>query len=150
MPNNNNTTPLGSVEYRRVGEMIYDKVRVYENLPAGIEVDYQGLKGINHLGFMTTPGGKITKRFITGGFAAQLPFQLLYKTTPTTNSTNFNAENFVDDLADWLEQRPYPELSDGRVVTSIVMDSITYISTADNDGSVVFVRNGSVFYEKEG
>lgn len=148
MGDNNNSTPLSSSEYKRVGEIIYDRVCAYESLPAGLIVDYQGLNGINHLGFMTAPGGKFTKRFVTGGFEAQLPFQIFYKTAPTNNSNSFDAESFVDDLADWLEKKPYPDLTDDRQILQIVMDSITYTSTADNDGSVVYVRSGSVIYQK--
>ena len=143
---NENTAPLSGTEYRRVGALIYDRICSYPNLPC--EVDYQGINGINHIGFLTTPGGKILKRYVTGAFQAQLPFEIALKSMPTDNNLSFNAESLVDDIADWLEERPYPELSDGRVVTQIIMDSITYRSEAQDDGSIVFVRNGTVIYEK--
>lgn len=146
--NNNNTTPLSGSEYRRVGALIYDKIANYANLPNGCEVDYQGINGINHIGFLTAPGGKLLRKFVTGGFEAQLPFQILYKTMPTDNNLSYEAQNLVDDLADWLETKPYPDLTDDRVVTSIIMDSTTYRSEAQDDGSIVFVRNGNVVYEK--
>lgn len=146
--NNNNATPLSNSEYKKVGAAVYDRVCDYPNLPANAVVDYQALNGIGHLGVMSVPGGKYRKRYITGGFEAEYPFQILYKTSPTENSLSFNAESLIDDLADWLEQRPYPTLTDDRVVERISMDSTTYISTADNDGSVVYVRSGVVTYEK--
>lgn len=150
MPNNNsNATPLSSSEYKRVGALIYDRVCTYPHLPAECEVDYQGINGINHVGFLTVPGGKITKKYVTGAYEAQLPFEILLKTMPTDNNLSFEAESLVDDIADWLEQRPYPALSDDRVVVQILMDSTTYRSEAQDDGSIVFVRNGLILYEKE-
>lgn len=151
MPDNSsqNTTPLSGSEYKRVGALIYDRICSYPNLPDGCEVDYQGINGVGHLGFLTAPGGKILKRYVTGAFQAQLPFEVLYKVAlAVDNSESFNSENLVDDIAEWLEERPYPSLSDERVITQIVMDSVTYRSEAQDDGSVVFVRNGSVIYEK--
>ena len=146
--NNSNAAPLSGSEYKRVGALIYDRVCTYPDLPDDCEVDYQGVNGINHIGFLTVPGGKFTKRFVTGGFEAQMPFQILYKSLPTDNNLSFTAESLVDDIADWLEERPYPDLTDDRVVVQILMDSITYRSEAQDDGSIVFVRNGAVVYEK--
>ena len=111
-------------------------------------MDYQSLDGINHISFITMPGGKYTKEYVTGGFEAQLPFQICYKLAATGNSQMLAAEKGVDGIADYLEENPDISLSGGREITEIVMNSVTYRSRAEDDGSMVFVRNGTVKYEK--
>ena len=111
-------------------------------------MDYQSLDGIKHISFITMPGGKYTKEYVTGGFEAQLPFQICYKLAATGNSQMLAAEKVVDGIADYLEENPDISLSGGREITEIVMNSVTYRSRAEDDGSMVFVRNGTVKYEK--
>lgn len=139
---------LSSKEYDAIGQAMFEKISEYESLPSGVKLDYQSLDGTNHIGFLTMPGGKYTAQYVTGGFEAQLPFQICYKLMATGNQQYLNAETAMNDLADYLEENPGMSLSGGRSVTEIQMDSITYRSQADDDGSVVFVRNGIVKYEK--
>ena len=142
------TKPLSSKEYSAIGQGLFEKISEYPDFPAGMILDYQSLNGINHIGFMTVPGGKYTAEYVTGGFEAQLPFRILYKLAPTRNEQFLNAESLINSLADYLEENPEINLTDGRTVTKIDMDSTTYRSEADADGSIVFVRNGTVKYEK--
>lgn len=139
---------LSSKEYDAIGQAMFEKISEYEKLPDKAKLDYQSLDGTNHIGFLTKPGGKYTAQYVTGGFEAQLPFQICYKLMATGNQQFLNAEETVNGLADYLEENPDMNLSGGREVTEIVMDSVTYRSQADEDGSVVFVRNGIVKYEK--
>lgn len=142
------TKPLSAKEYDAISQGLFEKISEYGELPKGAKLDYQSLDEINHIGFLTMPGGKYTKEYVTGGFEAQLPFQILYKAAPTGNSQYYNAEKLVNGIADYLEENPGMELSDGREIVKISMDSTTYRSNAGEDGSVVFVRNGVIKYEK--
>ena len=140
--------PLSSKEYDAIGQGLFEKISAFKNLPAGVKMDYQSLDGINHNSFITMPVGKYTKEYVTGGFEAQLPFQICYKLAATGNSQMLAAEKVVDGIADYLEENPDISLSGGREITEIVMNSVTYRSRAEDDGSMVFVRNGTVKYEK--
>ena len=142
------TQPLSSKEYDAIGVGLLEKISEYAGLPKDIKIDYQSVDGINHIGFLTMPGGKYTSEFVTGGFEAQLPFRILYKIAATGNQQLLNAEEMVNGLSDYLEENPNINLTDGREIIKILMDSTTYRSQADEDGSVVFVRNGTVKYEK--
>ena len=139
---------LSSKEYDAIGQAMFEKISEYEKLPDKAKLDYQSLDGTNHIGFLTMPGGKYTAQYVTGGFEAQLPFQIRYKLVATGNQQNLDAENVVKGLADYLEENPDMNLTGGRNVTEIQMDSITYRSQAGEDGSVIFARNGIVKYEK--
>lgn len=139
---------LSSKEYDALGRGLFEKISQYTALPAEVKLDYQSIDGINHIGFLTVPGGKYTKEFVTGGFEAQLPFQILYQTGATGNAQLLKAEELVNGIADYLEENPDMNLSDGREVVKISMDSVTYRSKTEEDGSKIFVRNGTVKYEK--
>lgn len=140
--------PLSLKEYDALGRGLFEKISQCATLPTGVKLDYQSIEGINHIGFLTVPGGKYLKEYVTGGFEAQLPFQILYKTGATGNAQLLKAEELVNEIADYLEENPDMSLSDGREVVKISMDSVTYRSKTEEDGSKVFVRNGTVRYEK--
>jgi hypothetical protein len=140
--------PLSSKEYDTIGWALFEMISQFDGLPSGVKLDYQKLDGVNHLGFYTSPGGKYLIEYVTGGFLAQLPFDIIYKFNATANGQLKNAEDFLNSLADYLQERPYPTLTDGREVEKITMNSTTYRTKADDDGSVQFARSGVLRYEK--
>lgn len=142
-----NLTPLSGREYKEVGLAVFETLSNYPEIPDTIHLDYQSLDALEHIGLMTVPGGKYLKMFVTGGFLAQLPFQIVYKTSPTANGQYLEAEKLMDDIAEYMEKQR-PILSDGRYTEQIVFDSVTYRSKAEDDGSIVFVRQGTIIYEK--
>lgn len=139
---------LSSKEYSEIGSALFEMISQYTELPDGVVFDYQSLRGVNHIGFLTVPGGKYLKEDVTGGFEAQLPFQIVYKLSATGNAQMLDAETLMDNLADYISEKPYPSLTGGRIIYKITMNSTTYRSRAEDDGSFVYVRNGTVNYEK--
>lgn len=147
MPNEE-IKPLSSKEYDSVGWSLFEKLSAFPDLPDSVTLDYQKLDGTNHIGFFTLPGGKITWEDVTGGFGAQLPFNVVYKFNGTANGQLMKAEETVNNIADYLQERPYPALTGGRTVEKIIMDSTTYRTKAEDDGSVTYARSGVLKYEK--
>lgn len=143
-----NISPLSQEEYSEIGAALFEKISQYAQLPDGAKLDYQLLDGTNHIGFLTAPGGKYLSEDVVGGFTAQLPFQIVYKLSATGNKQMLGAEALMNNLADYLSEKPYPALTGGRIIYKITMDSTTYRSQADEDGSFVYVRSGTVNYEK--
>lgn len=147
MPNEE-IKPLSGKEYDSVGWSLFETISGYKELPSGVTLDYQSLDGTNHIGFFTAPGGKYTWEDVTGGFGAQLPFNIAYKLNASANGQLLNAEEFMNSLADYLSEPPYPALTGGRMVEEIVMNSTTYRTKAEDDGSITFARSGVLKYEK--
>ena len=141
--------PLSTSEYTKVGDAIFFTISSYPNLKEGMQVDYQDIKGTNRIGFFTSPGGKYLFENVLGGFTAQLPFDLIYKCIATSDGQRLEAEEFLNKLVEWLEEKPYPILTDGRTIEKITFDSTTYRTDADSDGSINFVRSGILRYEKD-
>lgn len=145
MADEQNQNPLSREEYSIIGQAIFEKLAEKENIP---HLDYQSIDGDDHIGFMTTPGGKYLSRDVCGGFTAQLPFQLLYQTKAKNNKELLLAEKTLTEIAEYLEQKPFPYLDGGRVIEKITCDGIPYRAQADNSTSVLFIQSGSVRYEK--
>jgi hypothetical protein len=141
--------PLSSKEYDAIGLALFEFINNYDKKPDGAELCYQYIRGAKCISFFTSPGGKYLKEYITGGFSAQLPFDIMYKLSATSNEHLLNAEEFLNGLADYLQEKPYPSLTDGREVEEIIMDSTTYRTKAEDDGSVQFARSGVLKYRKD-
>jgi len=143
----NETSPLSGTEYSMVGPAVFNKLAEYKaDIP--LHFDYQSMDGPGHVGFMTVPGGKYLSRDICGGFVAQLPFQIMYETTATTNKELLQAEATISEIAEYIETKPYPELDGGREITKIQADGIPYRAQAENSGTVMFLQTGTIIYEK--
>ena len=143
----NDMNPLSGTEYSIVGAGIFNKLAEFPSSEA-IVFSYQGLDGDGCIGLMTVPGGKYISRDVCGGYVAQLPFQLMYRTKAKTNKELLEAEKMLTDTASWLETKPFPELDGGREITNIQCDGIPYRAEADNSASVIFVLTGRVTYER--
>lgn len=141
--------PLSSKEYDAIGEALFELINGYPRLPDGVKLDYQSIDGINHIGFFTAPDGKYLFESVTGGFEAQLSFDIMYKCSATSNGQRLRAEEFLNDIAEYLSEKPYPSLTAGRTIEKISMNSTTYRSKAEEDGSVTYVRSGMLKYEKD-
>ena len=144
-----NTTPLSQQEYTALGKAIYDMIAACPDIPKAITIDYQDLRGPQHIGVGTDAGGRYTRQDVTGGFEARLPFSYVYQVKATNNAQMLAAEELLNKIADYLENADYPPLSDGRSILRITMNSITYKIAADEDGSIRFRRSGVLEYEKE-
>jgi hypothetical protein len=139
---------LSSKEYDAVGWALFNKINEFDGFPDGIKLDYQKLTTSNCIGFFTTPGGKYVQKYVTGGFLAQLPFDVFYKLNATNNEQLLKAEEVLNNLAEYLQERKFPTLTRDRVIEDITMNSITYRTQADDDGTVKYVRSGVLRYEK--
>jgi hypothetical protein len=141
----NEIQALSGTEYSIIGAALFNKLTMYSR---DLLFDYQSLDDDGHVGLMTTPGGKYLSRDIIGGYTAQLPIQIMYRTKAQTNKELLSAEALITDIAAYLETKPYPDLDGGRVITQILIDGIPYRAQADNSASVVFALTGFVKYEK--
>ncbi len=141
--------PLSTPEYDAIGAALFELISKYPELPKDVKLDYQSMDGINHIGFFTAPDGKYLFESVTGGFEAQLSFDITYKCSATSNSQRLKAEEFMNNIAEYLAQKPYPALTAGRTIEKITMNSTTYRSKAEEDGSVTYVRSGTLKYEKD-
>lgn len=81
----------------------------HPNFPKGFKADNTTVKwnSINEdtsIGIFPLQGAIYLKKYISGSYTAQMPFQIVYRSSPTTNKTSIDAQTVLDAVASWLEE----------------------------------------------
>ena len=87
---------------------ILSLIQKYPNFPVGFNADNKTVKwnGINDttsIGIFPLHGAVYLKKYVSGSYSAQFPFQIVFRSSPTTNKASIDAQNVVDSLGKWLE-----------------------------------------------
>lgn len=91
------------------GKGIMALVMAYPDYPKGFKADNQTVKwnSINEgrsIGIIPLQGAVYIEKYINGSYTAQMPFQLVYRSSPTTNKSSMDAQQMLNDLAAWMEE----------------------------------------------
>lgn len=116
----------------------------------GKKIRFSTLDDSTGLGFFPTTGAAILsrKKSVTGHVNIQCtyPFNVIYRAAAKTETQKLAIKEFLDTLGKWLEQQPivvngettqlheYPELDEGRIITSIARSTPAHLSAAYQDG----------------
>lgn len=142
---------LSKTEYNTIGEMLLNLIAECPYIPEGITPQYQNIKTDESIGVFTLHGAKYLKKNVTGGFTAQVKFQIAYKSFPTGNGERINSQSVVDKIMEWLEKvNELPALSGNRVITKITAsNSVAYKDAAGEDNSITFAADAVMEYEAD-
>nr|DAH34638.1 MAG TPA: Minor capsid protein from bacteriophage [Caudoviricetes sp.] len=55
------------------------------------------------IGIFPLQGARYIKKYVSGSYTAQFPYQIIFRSSPTTNKTSIDAQTVLDKLAEWLE-----------------------------------------------
>lgn len=55
------------------------------------------------IGIFTLNGARYIKKYVSGSYEAQVPFQIIYTSSPTTNTANIDSQMVLENLGRWLE-----------------------------------------------
>lgn len=116
----------------------------------GKSVKFSTLDDKSGLGFFPISGAAVISRkeSITGHVILQCgyPFNVIYRAAAKTETQKLAIKEFLDALGKWLERQPivvsgqtiqlheYPELDEGRIITSIARSTPAHLNTAYQDG----------------
>ena len=116
----------------------------------GKHICFSTLEDKSGLGFFPTSGAAILSRkeSITGHVILQCayPFNVIYRAAAKSETQKLTIKEFLDTFGKWLERQPiivngdqtqlheYPELDEGRIITSISRSSPAHLNTAYQDG----------------
>ena len=142
---------LSLAEYDLIGKALFELLAECPELPEGVPLKYQMKEKGESISFLTF-GSREIKKYVSGGFVAQVDFQIAYKSFPTSNGLRMEAQALVDKIMQWLEGlKDYPLLTNGRKITEIkASNSMPYTDSADKDGNVVFAADAIMEYQKKG
>ncbi len=143
---------LNLSECNIIGKVLFELIKQCPHIPQGLSLKYQDTGKGESISVFTLPGAKYLRWDITGGFTAQVNFQVAYKSYPTTDGQRMESQGIVDNIMGWLEEiEQLPALSDDRKITKITAsNSIPCVEKAGNDKSIVFVADAVMEYRKKG
>lgn len=55
------------------------------------------------IGIFPLQGARYIKKYVSGSYTAQFPYQIIFRSSPTTNKTSIDAQTVLDSLAAWME-----------------------------------------------
>nr|DAY81020.1 MAG TPA: Minor capsid protein from bacteriophage [Caudoviricetes sp.] len=70
-------------------------------------VVWNGLTEDTCIGIFPLQGAYYIKKYVSGSYIAQMPFQMAFKCAPTSNRGSIECQNMLDDLAKWMEQNAF-------------------------------------------
>lgn len=116
----------------------------------GKTVKFSTLEDKSGLGFFPTSGAAILSRkeSVTGHVRLECayPFNVIYRAAVKSETQKLSVKEFLDALGKWLERQQiivsgnteqlheYPELDEGRIITSIARSAPAHCNAAYQDG----------------
>ena len=67
-------------------------------------VKWNSINDGTSVGIFPLQGAIYLKKYISGSYTAQLPFQIVFRSSPTTNKASIDAQTVLEDLGRWLEE----------------------------------------------
>lgn len=89
-------------------QAILELVKKYPDYPATLKpsnttILWGNTADGNCIGLFPLQGAVYLKRYINGDYVGLLPFEVVYKTTVTTNKAIISAQTLITELCSWLE-----------------------------------------------
>lgn len=116
----------------------------------GKTVKFSTLEDKSGLGFFPTSGAAILSRkeSVTGRVRLECayPFNVIYRAAVKSETQKLSVKEFLDALGKWLERQQiivsgnaeqlheYPELDEGRIITSMARSTPAHCNAAYQDG----------------
>ena len=61
-------------------------------------VKWNSIEEGTSIGIFPLPGAKYIKRYINGSYKAQMPFQIVYRSSPGTNNDSIGSQEVLEEL----------------------------------------------------
>lgn len=101
------------------------------------------------IGIFPMQGAVYLKKYVSGSYVAQMPFQMIYKCSPTTNKASLNAQQLLNDLAAWMEESGI-EFKDPHLTLQSINRTSQVFSGGQDEKTVMYAVNMQLkyFYKK--
>ncbi len=144
---------LKYIDMEGISEAILTMVAGYPELPFVANsktVQWQSLDANEGIGIFTMSGAVYLRKYVSGSYVAQMPFQLMYRCTPTTNRARMSSQEFVEGLAKYLEGCTATFKDTHLEMQSIERTSPVLKREADNDGNETYMvaMNCKYYFKK--
>ena len=94
-------------------------------------------------------GAVYLKKYVSGSYVAQMPFQMMYKCSPTTNKASIEAQEMLNSLAAWMEESGIEFKDQHLTLQSIARTSPVYGSGQDEKAAMYAVNMQLKYFYKK-
>nr|DAS66187.1 MAG TPA: Minor capsid protein from bacteriophage [Caudoviricetes sp.] len=136
------------------GKGLLALVMAYPDYPRGFKADNSTVKwnSINEdrsIGVFPIQGAVYLKKYVSGSYVAQMPFQIIYKCSPTTNKASMDAQEMLNNLAAWMEESGI-EFKDPHLTLEAIARTSPVFGGNQNEKTVTYAVNMQLkyFYKK--
>lgn len=111
-------------------------VMKYPEFPDTFKADHRsviwnGLKDTTSIGIFPLQGASYLKKYVSGSYTAQMPFQIIFRSSPTTNKGAIDAQLVLESLAKWMEEAGIEFKDQYMKLESISRTSVVYTVEQD-------------------
>lgn len=109
----------------------------YPDYPDGFEgnhktVLYNSIGEEQSIGIFPLQGAIYLKKYVSGSYVGQVPFEVVYKSSPTKNASMLKAQELLENIGKWLESCNIA-FSDSRIVLQSLVRTSPVFSVAQNE-----------------
>lgn len=129
-------------------------VLAYPGFPKLFKADNSTVKwnSINtdrSVGLFPMQGAVYLEKYVSGSYVAQMPFQMVYKCSPTTNKASMEAQEMLNDLAAWMEESGI-EFKDPHLTLQAITRTSPVFGGGQDEQNVMYAVNMQLkyFYKK--
>lgn len=140
---------LNIAEQKSVMSAIYELIKKYPNLK-GLEVKFEEFKeNGSSLAIFSDSGAYIDKKYITGAFTGIVPFSIVYRAAPNQDKHKINMIEYLENLAVWLNEEEYPDMTENRTLLSIEATTVAFKDMSNQAGDNDYAILLNATYRKE-
>ncbi len=133
---------------------ILELVLAYPDYPESFSADNSTVKWNtlgeeSSIGLYPMQGAKYIKRYVSGSYVAQMPFQMLFKSSPATNKATIDAQELLTLLADWMEEKRI-NFADQHFSLEAIERTSPVFGNGQNEKETIYAVNMQLryFYKK--
>ncbi len=126
----------------------------YPGFPRTFKADNSTVKwnGINNgtsIGIFPLQGAIYLKKYVSGSYTAQMPFQMVFRSSPTTNKGSVDAQTVLEELGKWLQESGI-EFKDQHMTLEAIERTSQVFSFGQNEKVTDYAVNMQLryFYKK--
>ena len=133
---------------------ILSLVMKYPSFPKTFKADnssvkWNGIEDKTSIGIFPLQGAIYLKKYVSGRYTAQIPFQIVFRSSPTTNKATIDAQTVLEGLAKSLE-RSGIEFKDQNMKLEGIFRTSNVFSSKQDENKVDYGINMQIkyFYKK--
>ena len=111
---------VSAAEEDQVSRKLLVWLNTYPELPVDL-IRFEFLPAdTSAMAMSTIQAAYIVRKYITGGYAAEYQFKIIYRVKPgNSNDKRLKADELLNTLGDWVESETPPDIGDGLRVIRI-------------------------------